>query len=601
MLTTRHIPEAATDLPEHLSAVLVNFPPTDVRRRASLRHVCDACHHYSLHGENLRIDDLDDGLVRATIPRILELLGGSPWTSWLTHFDPNALADDELLELLQIGRRLPPRSAIEAAFDGWPNVLRVAGYGDVAPPSSRGRRSVANDGHACFSDGERMLDDWLTANGVPHSREPLYPGSNYRGDFLVHGKIVEYFGMFGDVGYMERMEKKASVAAVAGVEVVAIYPKDLMGSSWISTQDRLASVLGFEITTRHSSRQRTDDEQGFLPQPLPLLVPSWYSPVDYDVPPGFYPDPLGKYSHRWNDGHAWTFRVKDGTRVVSDTPTVDDNTRAWASAKFRLRKREGGVVAAGEQWLEEADERIWALPEVASGGEPDLKFLARLSAVMDLAENASLHLDTSPHRLAAEYFSAFRMRGAELAVHRRHADHIGGPIPGTLFGRGHAEDALTRRGHQPDLLAARFAVRGTPPTETSKTVETNANDVLATSVLDLLRSLGIEDALLGTAPGEGDRILLGSLDIRIHSGPLALEEAQRLAASAHTHSGRVLFIDSDVSQEVHDQLSTEYIALVRLNPSGPAVALNWDANDFFEEHCDDDALWVMDPEFWERN
>ena len=93
---------------------------------------------------------------------------------------------------------------------------------------ARGTYCFAADGHACRSLAERTIDDFLTANGIAHESEPLYPGSKRRADWrLSDGTLVEYAGLLGDADYAVRIAEKRSMAEVAGIRLVILIPEDL--------------------------------------------------------------------------------------------------------------------------------------------------------------------------------------------------------------------------------------------------------------------------------------------------------------------------------------------------------------------------------------
>lgn len=118
----------------------------------------------------------------------------------------------------------------------WFDVLMEAG---VLPEGSRmtgrGIQCRAEDGHMCFSLGEKTIDDLLFRWGVPHLREPTYPGeTSMRGDFLVEGVFIEYFGLHGDPEYDAKSRRKARVLKSKGVPMIAITSKDLATGRYVA-------------------------------------------------------------------------------------------------------------------------------------------------------------------------------------------------------------------------------------------------------------------------------------------------------------------------------------------------------------------------------
>lgn len=101
--------------------------------------------------------------------------------------------------------------------------------------TSRGVKSLADDGCVCLSVSERLIDDWLTENGVDHSREPLYPlhaeynpNGRRRADWLVGDIYVEYFGLHGNHDYDKKTTAKLALARAEGINILPIYPTDMI-------------------------------------------------------------------------------------------------------------------------------------------------------------------------------------------------------------------------------------------------------------------------------------------------------------------------------------------------------------------------------------
>ena len=77
----------------------------------------------------------------------------------------------------------------------------------------------------------KEIDDLLYSYGIEHKREPSYPDSNFRADWLLwvgNEKIfVEFFGLYGESRYTKRMKEKLEYAKSVGIRVIAFLPKDL--------------------------------------------------------------------------------------------------------------------------------------------------------------------------------------------------------------------------------------------------------------------------------------------------------------------------------------------------------------------------------------
>ena len=91
-------------------------------------------------------------------------------------------------------------------------------------------RTKANDGHVCDSVSEALVDNWLTQNHIPHTRDAQYPTTNHRADWSTkNGKIfIEYFGLAKDSPRYDRaVKEKIKLCRKNKIKLIGIYPKDL--------------------------------------------------------------------------------------------------------------------------------------------------------------------------------------------------------------------------------------------------------------------------------------------------------------------------------------------------------------------------------------
>ena len=105
---------------------------------------------------------------------------------------------------------------------------------DGTVPSGLGIKCMAIDGHECGSLDEKTIDDFLTKNGIKHNKEPLYPyhavlnpNTKKRGDWKIGDKIIEYFGLEGNIAYDERTKEKIQLAAETGIDLIGVYPDEV--------------------------------------------------------------------------------------------------------------------------------------------------------------------------------------------------------------------------------------------------------------------------------------------------------------------------------------------------------------------------------------
>lgn len=123
----------------------------------------------------------------------------------------------------------PNLRRVKEEYGSWLGALTATGViGEEGVRTSRGTRCLAEDGHVCLSFGEKTIDDLLYRAGIEHTREPMYPNSNFRADFEINGTLVEYFGLSGDEEYDRKIVKKRKIAKEYRVELMEIYPKQLL-------------------------------------------------------------------------------------------------------------------------------------------------------------------------------------------------------------------------------------------------------------------------------------------------------------------------------------------------------------------------------------
>lgn len=149
------------------------------------------------------------------------------------------LAHDKRVELLKLLKHRPSVKRVKVVFGSWLKALIEAGVlSDGTRETARGTQTVALDGHVCLSLGEKTIDDYLYKRGIAHEKEPRYPESNYRADFLVEGVFIEYFGLAGEASYDVKIEEKKRICAAHGIKLIALYPSDLVTTTRLDSRLR---------------------------------------------------------------------------------------------------------------------------------------------------------------------------------------------------------------------------------------------------------------------------------------------------------------------------------------------------------------------------
>jgi len=139
------------------------------------------------------------------------------------------LERDQLITVIKLLIRRPTVSRVRELFGSWLQALVAADVlnGDVHR-TSRGTRCVAEDGHVCFSLGEKTIDDLMHRLGISHAKEVAYPEGGMRADFMVGDALVEYFGLHGNPQYDEKSARKREMCADHDVELIEVFPADLL-------------------------------------------------------------------------------------------------------------------------------------------------------------------------------------------------------------------------------------------------------------------------------------------------------------------------------------------------------------------------------------
>lgn len=98
---------------------------------------------------------------------------------------------------------------------------------------------ISRDGHVCRSNEEVMIDDFLFSHGIQHEREPPYPNSLMKADWLIKNRIyVEYFGLIKFPRYKKRVKRKLEIINKENIPFIEILPEDLK-----NLEDKFACIL----------------------------------------------------------------------------------------------------------------------------------------------------------------------------------------------------------------------------------------------------------------------------------------------------------------------------------------------------------------------
>jgi len=142
--------------------------------------------------------------------------------------DLNYYNTEEQIIILKLLKEKPTLKRIKECYGSWIDALMDSGVVKGYLKTGYGFKCRANDGHICDSLDEKIIDDLLYSNKIPHQLHPKYPKTNYKADFDVGGIYIEYFGLIGIPEYDMKIDKKMKIAENNKIKLFCIYPEDLL-------------------------------------------------------------------------------------------------------------------------------------------------------------------------------------------------------------------------------------------------------------------------------------------------------------------------------------------------------------------------------------
>lgn len=115
-------------------------------------------------------------------------------------------------------------------YDSWIELLMDMGIlkKDGVLKTAMGYKCVAEDGHLCNSISEKIIDDWLYRNNIPHEKEVRYPGKKaFRADWKVGEYFIEFWGLEGQENYDKKMRVKRKIAKEYNIPLIEIFCEDI--------------------------------------------------------------------------------------------------------------------------------------------------------------------------------------------------------------------------------------------------------------------------------------------------------------------------------------------------------------------------------------
>lgn len=334
------------------------------RNTAAARMICPECFIEIGPGERPRGVELTRDQIISSMKQFHAVTGAiprqdGPGYGFIDEY-PRSASSEELLAFLRLLWDWPDRSTVSELFGTWHGALAASGVlGDGTERMSRGVRSIAEDGHLCLSYGERTIDDWLHKQGIAHTREPPYPGTNYRGDFLVGDLIIEYLGLHGKPDYDARSAAKRRAAERAGLEVFEITPRTL--GDWDALATRLARRPARWTPTATPRSSTPTARQPMAAPEGPTSAPAWRT------------DPLDASGRRYFDGSGWTHHTLSPSDEWRAHSPLGDAARDAAQEWVRRERpmREAPQAALGKLGTHPDGLAFWlaAIDEHENGGQ----------------------------------------------------------------------------------------------------------------------------------------------------------------------------------------------------------------------------------------
>lgn len=162
---------------------------------------------------------------------------------------PESLKEEVLMKIKKFEKlngRIPvkkemygPYSKARDVFGTWNKAIGAAGF--KPNPVMFANKYVAKDGHKCDSLAEKIIDEWMCSNGIPHERSVPYPEFNkLTCDFVINKIFVEFFGLEGELKEYDRLANlKRKLSKRYKFKLIEIKPSHLF------PKNKLDQILNF--------------------------------------------------------------------------------------------------------------------------------------------------------------------------------------------------------------------------------------------------------------------------------------------------------------------------------------------------------------------
>lgn len=219
--------------------------PWAIQAFGPVRYCMDCC--FRVRNGNPQATWFEDE-VKTALRKLRDAFGAIPAQGFSTGQVPHDGLPEERDRRIQALLAMPPADTIKQVLrqQDWLGTLRAAGLVGETWRPSRGTWCHASDGHRCRSLLEKAIDDWFTANSIPHEREPrwphhaqLNPSRAKRADWLLpDGTYVEGAGMLESKDYAEKIAVKQHLARALGLALIVVGPTEM---------HRLGQIFGRQL------------------------------------------------------------------------------------------------------------------------------------------------------------------------------------------------------------------------------------------------------------------------------------------------------------------------------------------------------------------
>lgn len=199
-------------------------------------HFCSSCYARALNSARTGLTSLSRDEMISALIALATALEAVPTATFVRRPTLESVSDEKQIAIVKALHGMAPYEAYVEAFGSWLKALYAARILTSGKENTViGTRCIALDGHECHSLAEKSIDDWFSARGVEHEREPLYPyharlnpTGRMRADWAIQQTFIEYAGLMDEPEYAAKMETKQKLAAEFGIDLIIVEPDSVL-------------------------------------------------------------------------------------------------------------------------------------------------------------------------------------------------------------------------------------------------------------------------------------------------------------------------------------------------------------------------------------